>query len=307
MSNIYPQFPLYIPSKGRAEYMITSKALTLMNVQHYVVVEPHQVKDYQNAVRAMKLTATILPLDMTYKEKYELCDEHGLTKSTGPGPARNFAWEHSIKNGFTHHWVMDDNISSFRRLNRNQRIKVESGAFWRAIEDFCLRYKNIAMAGPNYMAFAPARSKLPPFVTNTRIYSCNFIRNDLSFRWRGRYNEDTILSLDILKAGWCTVQFYAFLQEKLGTQIVKGGNTEEFYHKEGVVQKGNKYADTGTVAKSKMLVDVHPDVSKLTWRFNRCHHHVDYTPFKNQKLIKKSDINISNTVNNYGMSLKVKK
>ena len=123
MSNIYPQFPLYIPSKGRAEYMITSKALTLMNVQHYVVVEPHQVKDYQNAVREMKLTATILPLDMTYKEKYELCDEHGLTKSTGPGPARNFAWEHSIKNGFTHHWVMDDNISSFRRLNRNQRIK----------------------------------------------------------------------------------------------------------------------------------------------------------------------------------------
>ena len=307
MSNIYPQFPLYIPSKGRAEYMITSKALTLMNVQHYVVVEPHQVKDYQNAVREMKLTATILPLDMTYKEKYELCDEHGLTKSTGPGPARNFAWEHSIKNGFTHHWVMDDNISSFRRLNRNQRIKVESAAFWRAMEDFCLRYKNIAMAGPNYMFFAPARSKLPPFVTNTRIYSCNFIRNDLSFRWRGRYNEDTILSLDILKAGWCTVQFYAFLQEKLGTQIVKGGNTEEFYHKEGVVQKGNKYADTGTVAKSKMLVDVHPDVSKLTWRYSRCHHHVDYTPFKNQKLIKKSDINISNTVNNYGMSLKVKK
>jgi hypothetical protein len=307
MSNIYPQFPLYIPSKGRAEYMITSKALTLMNVQHYVVVEPHQVKDYQNAVREMKLTATILPLDMTYKEKYELCDEHGLTKSTGPGPARNFAWEHSIKNGFTHHWVMDDNISSFRRLNRNQRIKVESAAFWRAMEDFCLRYKNIAMAGPNYMMFAPARSKFPPFITNTRIYSCNFIRNDLSFRWRGRYNEDTILSLDMLKAGWCTVQFYAFLQEKLGTQVVKGGNTEEFYHKEGVVQKGNKYADTGTVAKSKMLVDVHPDVSKLTWRYSRCHHYVDYTPFKNQKLIKKSDINISNTVNNYGMGLKVKK
>ena len=285
MSDTYPQFPLYIPSKGRAEYMITSKALTLMNVQHYVVVEPDQVSDYENAAQEMKLSANILPLDMTYKEKYELCDEHGLTKSTGPGPARNFAWEHSIKNGFTHHWVMDDNIASFRRLNRNQRIKVENSAFWRAMEDFCLRYKNIAMAGPCYMMFAPARTAFPPFITNTRIYSCNFIRNDLSFRWRGRYNEDTILSLDMLKAGWCTVQFYAFLQEKLGTQVVKGGNT-------------------GTIAKSQMQVKVHPDVSKLTWRYNRWHHHVDYSSFRKQKLIKNQEVVTDKKVNNYGMSVK---
>lgn len=302
--DIQPQFPLYIPSKGRHEYMITSKQLSLMGVKHYIVVEPQQVSDYEKAVREMKLLTTVLPLDMSYKDKYELCDEFGLTKSTGPGPARNFAWEHSISNGFKWHWVMDDNIRSFRRLNNNEKVKCTSPAFWRAMEDFCLRYTNVGMAGPNYYMFAPARTKQPPFITNTRIYSCNLIRNDIPFRWRGRYNEDTIISLDMLKAGWCTIQFNAFLQEKMPTQVVKGGNTEEFYHKEGTVQKGQKYADTGTIAKSKMQVAVHPDVSKLVWKFNRWHHHVDYTPFKNQKLIKKSDINISNTVNNYGMGLK---
>jgi hypothetical protein len=302
--DLQPQFPLYIPSKGRHEYMITSKQLSLMGVKHYVVVEPQQVSDYEKAVREMKLLTTVLPLDMSYKDKYELCDEFGLTKSTGPGPARNFAWEHSISNGYKWHWVMDDNIRSFRRLNNNEKVKCESPAFWKAMEDFCLRYTNVGMAGPNYYMFAPARTKQPPFITNTRIYSCNLIRNDIPFRWRGRYNEDTIISLDMLKAGWCTIQFNAFLQEKMPTQVVKGGNTEEFYHKEGTVQKGQKYADTGTIAKSKMQVAVHPDVSKLVWKFNRWHHHVDYTPFKNQKLIKKSDINISNTVNNYGMGLK---
>lgn len=292
--NNYPQFPLYIPSKGRSEYMMTSKALTLMGVKHYIIVEPQEVAAYEAASK--NLLCEVLPLDMTYKERYETCDDLGLTKSTGPGPARNFAWDHSIKNGFDFHWVMDDNIKCFRRMHRNERIKIESPSFWRAMEDFVLRYKNVAMAGPNYTMFAFGSRKLPPFIINTRIYSCNLIRNDLKFRWRGRYNEDTILSLDMLKAGWCTIQFNAFLQEKIRTQTIGGGNTQEFYAKEG------------TLEKSKMQVRVHPDVSKIVYKFQRIHHHVDYTVFKKQKLIKKDNIEIPNNTNQYGMKLvKVKK
>jgi len=303
MSAEYPQFPLYIPSKGRSNIMMTSKALTRMGVKHYVVVEPQQVEDYQEAVRKMGLLATILPLDMGYKERYELCDDLGLMKSTGPGPARNFAWEHSLSNGFAWHWVMDDNIREFNRLNKNIRIRVTSPAFWKVMEDFCLRYENIAMAGPNYTMFAPNRLKQPPFVCNTRIYSCNLIRNDVPFRWRGRYNEDTILSIDMLKAGWCTVQFNAFLQLKLPTQTLKGGNTAEFYHAEGTVQPGEKYADTGTVAKSQMLVDVHPDVARVLWRFHRYHHYVNYHVFRKNRLKLKPDVVLNGEVNNFGMAL----
>lgn len=293
MSNNYPQFPLYIPSKGRSEYMMTSKALTAMGVKHYIVVEPQEVDAY---IKASKdLLCEIVPLDMSYKAKYETCDDLGLSKSTGPGPARNFAWDHSISKGHEWHWVMDDNIKCFRRMHRNERVKILSPSFWRAMEDFVLRYKNVGMAGPNYTMFAFGASKLPPFITNTRIYSCNLIRNDLSFRWRGRYNEDTILSLDMLKAGWCTIQFNAFLQEKIRTQTIGGGNTQEFYAKEG------------TLEKSKMQVRVHPDVSKLVWKFQRWHHHVDYNPFKKMKLIKKDNIIIPKD-NDYGMKLiKIKK
>jgi len=284
--------------------MITSKALTEMGVRHFIIVEPHQVKDYERAISDMKLNAIVLPLDMTYKEKYELCDNLGLSKSTGPGPARNFAWDHSISNGHKWHWVMDDNITSFRRMKKNERIKTTNPSFWRAMEDFVLRYKNVAMAGPNYSMFAFGASKLPPFITNTRIYSCNLIRNDLSFRWRGRYNEDTILSLDMLTAGWCTIQFNAFLQNKLGTQVIKGGNTAEFYHAEGKVQEGQKYADTGTLAKSQMLARVYPQYCKVVQKFSRIHHEVNYRPFKTQKLIRRDDIEIPSTPNEYGMKLK---
>lgn len=283
--------------------MMTSKSLTRIGVHHFVVVEPQEEAEYRKA--AKDLNCDIVVLDLSYKERYELCDDLGQTKSTGPGPARNFIWEHSIAQGHDWHWVMDDNLANFYRLNRNMKIAVADGTLFHVMEDFCLRYRNVAMAGPAYECFAPRKQKCPPFVPNTRIYSCNLIRNDVPFRWRGRYNEDTILSLDMLKAGWCTVQFNAFLQDKIETQRIKGGNTAEFYHAEGDVKPGQKYADGGTTAKSEMLVKVHPDVSRLAWRFGRVHHHVDYRPFRTNKLVKRKGVEVTAGVNDYGMKLKV--
>lgn len=269
--------PLYIPTKGRADSRLTSKALNVMGVPHYLVVEPQEVDTYRRA--AAGTAATVLPLDMAYKGRYELCDDLGLTKSTGPGPARNFIWDHSIANGHAWHWVMDDNIKSFRRLHGGAKIKVRDGALFRAMEDFVMRYSNVAMAGPNYSMFAyeADSSTIKPFVTNTRIYSCNLIRNDVPFRWRGRYNEDTIISLDMLKAGWCTIQFNAFLQDKVRTQTLGGGNTTEFYAREG------------TAPKSDMIVRVHPDCTRLVKKYGRSHHVIDYGKVKAQPLLRKPD------------------
>jgi len=290
MTDLAPRFPLYIPSKGRAESGLTTRALSEMGVPHFVVVEPQEVELYAKALRGS--LATVLPLDLSYKQRYELCDNLGLSKSTGPGPARNFIWDHSLNNGKAWHWVMDDNIKCFRRMTNKHRVKVITPAFWRVQEDFVLRYRNVAMAGPNYSMFAFGANALPPFIINTRIYSCNLIRNEIPFRWRGRYNEDTILSLDMLKAGWCTIQFYAFLQEKVRTQTLQGGNTAEFYAKEG------------TMPKSRMLCDIHPDCSRLVWKFGRWHHHVDYMRFKKQKLLKRADFIPQAEPNEYGMALR---
>ena len=286
-----PQFPLYIPSKSRADSRLTVKSLEEMNVSFKVVIEEQQYKEYSDVIDKKK----ILVLDKKFQDDYDTCDEHGNTKSKGPGGARNFIWEHSISEGYKWHWVMDDNIASFRRYINNQRIKCYDGTPFKVMEDFVLRYKNIGMAGPQYSMFVTNRSadKYPPFTVNTRIYSCNLIRNELPFRWRGRYNEDTDLSLNILKAGWCTVQFNAFLQEKISTQVIKGGNTEAFYSEEG------------TLPKSKMQVKLHPDVSRIAFRFGRWHHYVDYNKFKKEnRLLLRDDIKIKQGVNNYGLKLK---
>jgi hypothetical protein len=283
--------------------MHTSKALTAMGIRHNLIVEPQEVEKYLRSIEDMGLDANVVELDLGFKRDYELCDDLGLTKSTGPGPARNFAWHHSMENGFAWHWVMDDNIEWFFRFNNNLKTPCKSPAFFKAIEDFCQRYENVAMAGPNYFMFAARKVLAPAFVLNTRIYSCNLIRNEVPFRWRGRYNEDTILSLDLLKAGWCTVQFNAFLQDKMETQKLSGGNSDEFYLAEGSKDGSAKYAVGGTDAKSEMLVAVHPDVAALTHKFSRTHHEVDYSQFK-QRLVYMPGIVPEPGANNYGMELR---
>lgn len=81
---------------------------------------------------------------------------------------------------------------------------------------------------------------------------------------------------------------------------MKGGNTAEFYDKEG------------TAAKSAMLVDAHPDVSEAVIRFNREHHDVAYEVFrtnwlirteKRKKELKRRGWKPSNNKNPYGMRL----
>lgn len=123
-------------------------------------------------------------------------------------------------------------------------------------------------------------------------YSCILIKNDLPYRWRGRYNEDTDLSLRALKDGYCTILFNAFLAGKVTTMRMKGGNTEEVY---GDTDNRKEFAES--------LQRQHPDIVKVTWKFNRWHHQVNYKPFKKNKLIRKDGLIIPNRVNDYGMKL----
>ena len=105
--------------------------------------------------------------------------------------------------------------------------------------------------------------------------------------WRGRYNEDTDLSLRILKKGYCTILMNAFLAGKVTTQRMKGGNTDSVYV-DGDDRK--KFAES--------LREQHPDVVTVSWKFNRWHHQVDYSGFTQKLKIKPNYKN-----QNYGLYL----
>lgn len=268
-------------SKGRWEHRRTSRSLEEMNQPYRIVVEPSEAEQYMAVIDPSKVL--VLPEDFS------------STKQSGSIPARNWVWEHAFNEGHDRHWILDDNIEQFNRLNRNLQVKVTSRAIWAAAEDFVDRYSNVALAGFQYDYFAKAKTVLPPFYLNTRIYSCILIKNSLPYRWRGKYNEDTDLSLRVLKDGWCTILFHAFIQQKTQTMKAKGGNTDTIYN-----------TGDNRLEFAQSLVDQHPDLVKVTQKFGRWHHHVNYKPFKENKLIRTADVSNLPPVDNYGMVLRRK-
>jgi hypothetical protein len=270
-----PKYPVYIISKGRWDSRLTSKALESMNVPYHIVIEPQEYDNYASVIDSSKIY--ILPFS---------------NLGQGSIPARNWVWEHSINKGDERHWILDDNISAFRRFNNNKKYLVTSGTIFKCAEDFVDRYKNIALSGFQYTYFMTLCRDRKPFIFNTRIYSCILIKNDIPYRWRGKYNEDTDLAIRVLKDGWCTILFNAFLQDKQSTMTMKGGNTDTIYN------TGDERLEF-----AKSLERQHPDCVKVIWNYGRWHHLVNFSPFKKNKLIKKEGLIIPNVINNYGMKL----
>ena len=274
-----PRYPVYIVSKGRWEGRITSRYLDRMNVPYRVVVEPPEYDRYAAVIDPAK----VLRLPFA---------DLGL----GSIPARNWIWDHALAGGYARHWILDDNIEGFYRYNGNAKRLVLTGAIFRAAEDFVGRYENVPVAGFQYEMFVDHRAAPPPFRLNTRVYSCILIDNALPIRWRGKYNEDTDLSLRVLKAGHCTMLFNAFLANKPPSMRYAGGNTDSLYRRSGDFD--------GRLEMARSLQRQHPDLVKVTRKWGRWQHQVDYRPFAANRLIRRPCAPTAPGVDNYGMTLR---
>jgi hypothetical protein len=73
---------------------------------------------------------------------------------------------------------------------------------------------------------------------------------------------------------------------------MKGGNTDNVYN---TGDHRRAFADSLKVQ--------HPDVVEVVWKFNRWHHQVDYSSFKNNKLRLKPGITPTGANDEYGMRL----
>jgi hypothetical protein len=269
------KYPIYIPTKGRFESRKTVKALLEMKAEFRVVIEPQEEILY----------SSILPKEYILVLPFSKPTDHSMLVTV-----RNWIKEHSISEGHKRHWQLDDNIKAFYRLNNNKRNKVLSPVIFRCVEDFVDRYENVAMAGMNYMNYAIPDGR-PPYFLNSRVYSMSLVNNELPYKWRGIFNDDTDICLRMLKDGYCTINFNAFSGDKDATMVTKGGNTP-------IYTTGDLRSDF-----VDSLVNQHPDVVKKVWRYERWHHEVNYKPFEKNKLIKKDGIFIEKGINNYGMKL----
>jgi hypothetical protein len=257
------KYPIYIVSKGRYNNPITAKEFMKDGVEFYILVEPQEVEQYQKHIPR----ASILKLPFS---------NLGL----GSYPARNYAFEHSIENGFKKHWLFDDNIRGFSKLVKGIRKKVDCSTALTKAEKLDDYYKNVDILGFNYDMFNidKGNNSIKPFNYNVHVYSGMLLNNEAPYRWRLKYNEDVDLCLQVLHDKRCTILLNAYSIRKVSTVAkMKGGNQTDLY-------KGN--APEMKKLKSNVLYKAWPQYAERVYRFNRPHHYVNWKKHFKHSLIR---------------------
>jgi TET-associated glycosyltransferase-like protein len=282
---VIPRYPIYVPSKGRAgAEVLTARMFSRDAVPFRLVVEPSQVSAYAKAWGKARLL--VLPED-----------------GKGLVYARNWIKDHATAAGHARHWQFDDDVQRMVRLHRGYRVPCAADVALAAAEDFVDRYENVALASFNSEFFVrnaahgTAPQRWPPFYQNARCYTCFLISNAIPNRWRGRYNEDTDMTLQVLADGHCTLLFNAFLMwtptsvtEASGAGAATGGQKEI-------------YVGQGRLKMARELERRWPGVVEVRQRFGRAQHYVRFHWQKfDTPLRLRAD---AAPVRDYGLTLKV--
>ena len=252
-----PRYPVYIPSKGRSDVCLTAKYLDRDGVPFKLVVEPQERAAYERGFGSGRVL--VLPFS---------------NLGQGSIPARNWIKDRSSEAGNARHWQLDDNLRGFYRAYKGKRLHCHAGTALRVVEDLADRYENVALAGMQYDMFYNERCTHAPFNVNHKVYSCTLVSNAVPNRWRGRYNEDTDLCLQVLSAGWCTLQVQAFLVKKQHTMTMRGGNTDELYQGDGRLKM------------ARSLERMWPGIVQVKRRFQRPQHVINWDAFKTEPKLK---------------------
>ena len=265
-----PRWPVFIPSRGRAGFAPTMRELDRIGVPYRVIVEDFEHDAYARFYGEKRL----LVIPPRYFAEYDSGDPDGDKAGLpfGPGLPRNLALDTALAEGHAWHWTLDDNIRYWARIDGNHCIRAGDGWVFAAMEDHAARYANVGEAGPEYKMWVPCREAWPrPFRYNHRVMSCQLLRTAAAapLRWRFRYNDDIDFTIRLLEAGWCTINYIAFVQAKQGTQHVPGGSSTTIYA-------------GGTYAKTETLVRAHPRIVNRVLRWGRPHHMIDWDRWEGQ-------------------------
>ena len=188
MSKTTPEFPIYIPSKGRSDITRgTTDMLDEAGIDYNVVVEPQDLVVYRQRYGDK---AIVLPAN-----------------DRGNFYVRRYIHHLARKDGHHYHWQMDDDVRRFvYRSPVTKQTTVPVGKALRAIEQETLRFKNIGMSGTNQNSWPPSKhaSKFNSFPVQ-----CMLIRNDVKARYRctGGNLVDLDFVLQVLTEGLCTIMF----------------------------------------------------------------------------------------------------
>lgn len=203
-------FPIYIPSRGRANDVLIANQFDADGLQYKIVVEPQDYAAYNQRYSANQL----LVLDKN---------------NGGVAYVRNFIKEHAASLGYRYHWQFDDNVRSFSIRYGGKAHKARPINAISFIESIVFEYTNIGGINFSNGAYAFGYDKKPMFRINNQIYCAMLLNTEPQSRFRANIHEDTDYSLQLLHEGWATLVCNRIVMTKTHTMTMSGGNTDTEY------------------------------------------------------------------------------
>lgn len=203
----------------------THKILTEMKIHHYLFCEEKEFYLYDDWIDK---EYCVLMTGPNFSERNE-----------GGQHMRNHIIEYWFNEGEEYIWMLDDNISEYQRLNMGKKIKIKSKEIFTSIEHYISHFDNIGLCSHNIHSYVTGDGNRTCIVINEKHFSSLLINIQTGLRFRFKYNEDHILSIDNLCSGFQTICFNHILYNKPTSGNQKGGNSG-IYDSQGTQDGYNK-------------------------------------------------------------------
>lgn len=200
-------YPVFVPSRHRAETATTPDLLAASGVPHRIVVEPHDADGYVARFGAER----VLVMDE---------DDQGIHY------ARNWTMDYARAAGAEYAWQLDDDMRRFRIRRNGERIVIPARAALAYIELLVDSFSNVGGANIMNNAFAFSYDNKPAVGVNGMVYCVQLLRTDVAARFRGDTLDDTDYSMQLLMAGYCTLVSRRVVHEQPSTSVQPGGCTD---------------------------------------------------------------------------------
>jgi len=217
------KYPISILSYGRYNQNKTSKYLLKCKIKHYIFVEECEynlyIKNYYNKLNDED--KWLVNIINTYNDFHLL--------NLGGSPVRNYILDYWLKQGVERCWMLDDNINCYKRYNKGLKLKIYSDLIFSSIERYIKEYDNVGICSHNICGFVRSNLNRGVIVLNQKHYSSLLLLTNKQFRFKHKYNEDVLISIDYIISGKINFCFNHILYNKNTSGKDTGGNTNTIY------------------------------------------------------------------------------
>lgn len=258
---------VYIISKGRPQ-CTTARTLERMGYPGEWFIVCGTNDDTLDEYRA-KWGDHVLTFDWADEvTRTDTLDNFGFeSMPSGACPVRNATRAISEARGELRHWQFDDDYNGFHHVNPSltKMVNFEDGG---EFQRWLLKLAQLGhSAGMSNIGFPPGSETYPENgkTFSKRVFNAHNLPStaDLFTPWVARMNDDTINAINTWRRGGYEMSLRCMNMTMPNTQKEDGGLSD-------------MYRAEGTVRKSAYPVLVAPGAARLTVKFGRYHHKVDW-------------------------------